>query len=226
MKHMSKHTVVEHLVSHHSPQRTESPGIPIRISLIWSSLHFLAFSSIKRYFCFMRRSSVENKEGQVGAQHPRHQEKTWRLLFVSPLYLFDVTRLQQPLEWIVHDKELTFFQKREMSNCLFLTCVRETSKDTLEALSNLAVLAHLGAFFKMGATFLVWAAMRAPTLFWKATRLFIRLHLTFLFVRYFILLWMDFHCKLLFYPIIMDIRSRLNNENECWSFVCCEAVSV
>lgn len=34
MKHMSKHTVVEHLVSHHSPQRTESPGIPVRISLI------------------------------------------------------------------------------------------------------------------------------------------------------------------------------------------------
>ncbi|XP_030632802.1 zinc finger protein 362a isoform X2 [Chanos chanos] len=34
MKHMSKHTVVEHLVSQHSPQRTESPGIPIRISLI------------------------------------------------------------------------------------------------------------------------------------------------------------------------------------------------
>ncbi|KAI6073812.1 Zinc finger protein 362 isoform X2 [Aix galericulata] len=34
MKHMSKHTVVEHLVSQHSPQRTESPGIPVRISLI------------------------------------------------------------------------------------------------------------------------------------------------------------------------------------------------
>ncbi|XP_028849191.1 zinc finger protein 362b isoform X1 [Denticeps clupeoides] len=34
MKHMSKHTVVEHLVSNHSPQRPESPGIPIRISLI------------------------------------------------------------------------------------------------------------------------------------------------------------------------------------------------
>ncbi|XP_071382462.1 zinc finger protein 362-like [Centroberyx affinis] len=35
MKHMSKHTVVEHLVTHHSPQhRTESPTIPIRISLI------------------------------------------------------------------------------------------------------------------------------------------------------------------------------------------------
>lgn len=36
MKHMSKHTVVEHLVTHQSPQRTESPSIPIRISLIWS----------------------------------------------------------------------------------------------------------------------------------------------------------------------------------------------
>lgn len=36
MKHMSKHTVVEHLVSHQSPQRTESPSIPIRISLIWA----------------------------------------------------------------------------------------------------------------------------------------------------------------------------------------------
>lgn len=36
MKHMSKHTMVEHLISHHSPQhRTESPTIPIRISLIW-----------------------------------------------------------------------------------------------------------------------------------------------------------------------------------------------
>ena len=34
MKHMSKHTVVEHLVSHHSPQRTESPSIPVRFSLI------------------------------------------------------------------------------------------------------------------------------------------------------------------------------------------------
>ncbi|XP_059925227.1 zinc finger protein 362a isoform X1 [Gadus macrocephalus] len=36
MKHMSKHTVVEHLVNQqHSPQqRTESPVIPIRISLI------------------------------------------------------------------------------------------------------------------------------------------------------------------------------------------------
>ncbi|XP_059185071.1 zinc finger protein 362a isoform X3 [Centropristis striata] len=35
MKHMSKHTMVEHVVSHHSPQhRTESPTIPIRISLI------------------------------------------------------------------------------------------------------------------------------------------------------------------------------------------------
>ncbi|XP_062842657.1 zinc finger protein 362a isoform X2 [Trichomycterus rosablanca] len=34
MKHMSKHTVVEHLVTQHSPPRTESPNIPIRISLI------------------------------------------------------------------------------------------------------------------------------------------------------------------------------------------------
>ncbi|KTG40867.1 hypothetical protein cypCar_00020701 [Cyprinus carpio] len=34
MKHMSKHTVVEHLVSQHSPQRTESPSVPVRISLI------------------------------------------------------------------------------------------------------------------------------------------------------------------------------------------------
>lgn len=35
MKHMVKHTVVEHVVSHHSPQhRTESPTLPIRISLI------------------------------------------------------------------------------------------------------------------------------------------------------------------------------------------------
>lgn len=36
MKHMSKHTVVEHLVTNHSPQRSDSPGIPIRISLIWA----------------------------------------------------------------------------------------------------------------------------------------------------------------------------------------------
>lgn len=36
MKHMSKHTVVEHLVNHQSPQRTDSPSIPIRISLIWA----------------------------------------------------------------------------------------------------------------------------------------------------------------------------------------------
>uniref|UniRef100_A0A672FYV2 Zinc finger protein 362a n=1 Tax=Salarias fasciatus TaxID=181472 RepID=A0A672FYV2_SALFA len=35
MKHMSKHAVVEHVVSHHSPHhRTDSPAIPIRISLI------------------------------------------------------------------------------------------------------------------------------------------------------------------------------------------------
>lgn len=35
IKHMSKHTMMEHVVSHHSPQhRTESPAIPIRISLI------------------------------------------------------------------------------------------------------------------------------------------------------------------------------------------------
>uniref|UniRef100_A0A3Q3WB62 C2H2-type domain-containing protein n=1 Tax=Mola mola TaxID=94237 RepID=A0A3Q3WB62_MOLML len=35
IKHMSKHTMVEHMVSHHSPQhRTQSPTIPIRISLI------------------------------------------------------------------------------------------------------------------------------------------------------------------------------------------------
>ncbi|KAF7659165.1 hypothetical protein LDENG_00002270 [Lucifuga dentata] len=35
MKHMSKHTLVEHVVVHHSPQhRTDSPAIPIRISLI------------------------------------------------------------------------------------------------------------------------------------------------------------------------------------------------
>lgn len=39
IKHMSKHTMVEHMVSHHSPQhRTESPTIPIRISLIWIHL--------------------------------------------------------------------------------------------------------------------------------------------------------------------------------------------
>lgn len=37
MKHMSKHTMVQHMISHHSPQhRTESPTIPIRISLIWA----------------------------------------------------------------------------------------------------------------------------------------------------------------------------------------------
>lgn len=37
MKHMSKHAVVEHVVSHHSPShRTDSPSIPIRISLIWA----------------------------------------------------------------------------------------------------------------------------------------------------------------------------------------------
>uniref|UniRef100_A0A3Q3ALX5 Zinc finger protein 362a n=1 Tax=Kryptolebias marmoratus TaxID=37003 RepID=A0A3Q3ALX5_KRYMA len=35
MKHMSKHAMVEHVVSHHSPlHRTDSPTIPIRISLI------------------------------------------------------------------------------------------------------------------------------------------------------------------------------------------------
>ncbi|RVE73304.1 hypothetical protein OJAV_G00046610 [Oryzias javanicus] len=35
MKHMSKHGMVEHVMSHHSPpHRTDSPSIPIRISLI------------------------------------------------------------------------------------------------------------------------------------------------------------------------------------------------
>uniref|UniRef100_A0A3Q2E256 Zinc finger protein 362a n=1 Tax=Cyprinodon variegatus TaxID=28743 RepID=A0A3Q2E256_CYPVA len=35
MKHMPKHAMVEHVVSHHSPpNRTDSPSIPIRISLI------------------------------------------------------------------------------------------------------------------------------------------------------------------------------------------------
>uniref|UniRef100_A0A3B5QUR2 Zinc finger protein 362a n=1 Tax=Xiphophorus maculatus TaxID=8083 RepID=A0A3B5QUR2_XIPMA len=35
MKHMPKHAMVEHVMSHHSPQnRTGSPNIPIRISLI------------------------------------------------------------------------------------------------------------------------------------------------------------------------------------------------
>uniref|UniRef100_A0A673M2T7 Zinc finger protein 362a n=1 Tax=Sinocyclocheilus rhinocerous TaxID=307959 RepID=A0A673M2T7_9TELE len=34
MKHMSKHMVVEHLVSQHSPQRIDSASIPVRISLI------------------------------------------------------------------------------------------------------------------------------------------------------------------------------------------------
>lgn len=36
MKHMSKHTMVEHLVCHRSPVHgTDSPAIPLRISLIW-----------------------------------------------------------------------------------------------------------------------------------------------------------------------------------------------
>ncbi|CAG5979879.1 unnamed protein product [Menidia menidia] len=34
MKHMSKHAMVEHVMPHLSPHRTESPNIPIRISLI------------------------------------------------------------------------------------------------------------------------------------------------------------------------------------------------
>uniref|UniRef100_H2LGH8 Zinc finger protein 362a n=1 Tax=Oryzias latipes TaxID=8090 RepID=H2LGH8_ORYLA len=35
MKHMSKHGMVEHVMSHHSPlHRTDSPSIPIRISII------------------------------------------------------------------------------------------------------------------------------------------------------------------------------------------------
>lgn len=33
---MAKHTTVEHMVSQHSPQQTESTNVPIRISLIWS----------------------------------------------------------------------------------------------------------------------------------------------------------------------------------------------
>lgn len=37
MKHLAKHTVVEHVVSHHSPHhRTQSPSLPIHISLIWA----------------------------------------------------------------------------------------------------------------------------------------------------------------------------------------------
>lgn len=53
IKHMSKHTMVEHMVSHHSPQhRTESPTIPIRISLIWVLL-----PSHQRRFLWHLRSS-------------------------------------------------------------------------------------------------------------------------------------------------------------------------
>lgn len=51
MKHMSKHTMVEHLISHHSPQhRTESPTIPIRISLIWV---FQLAPPLQRRFLFI-----------------------------------------------------------------------------------------------------------------------------------------------------------------------------
>ncbi|XP_029421553.1 zinc finger protein 362-like [Nannospalax galili] len=34
MKHMSKRTMVEHLVNHRSPQRTESPGVPVPVTLV------------------------------------------------------------------------------------------------------------------------------------------------------------------------------------------------
>uniref|UniRef100_UPI00398ECDEC zinc finger protein 362-like isoform X1 n=1 Tax=Pristiophorus japonicus TaxID=55135 RepID=UPI00398ECDEC len=34
IKHMAKHTAVEHAIDTHSPQRTESPSCPVRISLI------------------------------------------------------------------------------------------------------------------------------------------------------------------------------------------------
>lgn len=52
MKHMSKHTMVEHVLSHHSPQhRTESPTIPIRISLIWDPPRLQSEMSVSCDFC-------------------------------------------------------------------------------------------------------------------------------------------------------------------------------
>lgn len=68
MKHMSKHTVVEHLVSHHSPQRTESPSIPIRVSLIWallcSSLYLLIFFCARLLFCLEKKKKKTEKNRQ------------------------------------------------------------------------------------------------------------------------------------------------------------------
>lgn len=142
MKHMSKHTVVEHLVSHHSPQRTESPSIPIRISLIWaSSLMFLFHEKV---FCSPRWSSVEKKE---------ECDKRFRRTFESdivfaPLALSDIKPIGHRLNncclnWIVqfnyrHQSKRIWLiiPKTECHSCdhfniLFQRCVRETSKDTL-----------------------------------------------------------------------------------------------
>lgn len=61
MKHMSKHTMVEHLISHHSPQhRTESPTIPIRISLIWV---FPPAPSLQRLFICAQPEDFEPIDG-------------------------------------------------------------------------------------------------------------------------------------------------------------------
>lgn len=61
MKHMSKHTMVEHLISHHSPQhRTESPTIPIRISLIWVSP---PAPSLQRLFICAQPEDFEPTDG-------------------------------------------------------------------------------------------------------------------------------------------------------------------
>lgn len=85
MKHMSKHTVVEHLVSHHSPQRTESPSIPIRISLIWaSSLMFLFHYKV---FCSLRWSSVK-KKNIISVKRPRRTFES-DIVF-APLALSDI----------------------------------------------------------------------------------------------------------------------------------------
>lgn len=142
MKHMSKHTVVEHLVSHHSPQRTESPSIPIRISLIWASPS--RFSSMKRYF--VRRDGLPlRKKKNVIRDLGGHSSL---ILSLPLLALSDIKPIGHRLNkcclnWIVqfnyrHQSKRIWLiiPKIECHSCdhfniFFQRCVRETSKDTL-----------------------------------------------------------------------------------------------
>lgn len=119
MKHMSKHTVVEHLVSHHSPQRTESPSIPIRISLIWA----------------LRPDTHGGTPCKVTPPLKRNQSQilAFICLFVYPMW---VSKMCQTV--FVPYQEVDFFF---LSSIWCGWIMFGTSKDDFTALSGLIVLA-------------------------------------------------------------------------------------